>query len=313
MAKSEHDDGRWVDERLAAIAPRGFEPDVAGARVRVRDRDRESLSSPRRRALWGAAAMACVLALLLPWPRATAHRLWDRLMLSRVEVVGVDRADVPAHVMAFFQMEEHEPMVFEPVASLAEAQQMVGFRPSLPAPGVLAGSLELAVVQSATLSTAPIRVADLRALLAGIDAADLEVPADWEGAALMVEGGPIVVADYPEAGVQVMQAGPLQLTMPPGFPLERFMEMAFRVFGRNAEEARRFGGRVAANPPLLMVLPGHEAVVREIAFERGTGALVGSPEGGGMCLFLNLPGRMYFISAGRLTEEQALAIARSLE
>lgn len=312
MANSEHDDGRWVDERLEALAPGGFDPDVAAARARLRDRESRSTSGPR--VLWVAAAAVCLVAVLLPWPRAAAQRLWDRLMLSHVEVVSVQRPDVPPHVMAFFQMEEQEPMVFEPVATLAEAQRMAGFRASLPAEGVLAGAPALAVVRSARIGTAPMRVDELRALLARMGVTDLEVPADWENAALTVESGPMVVADYPEAGVEVMQAGPLRLTMPPGFALERFMEIAFRVFGRNAEEARRFGGRVAANPPLLMVLtPGHDAVVREIVFDRGTGALVGSPDGGGMCLFLNLPGRVYFISADRLTEEQALAIARSLE
>jgi hypothetical protein len=138
MANSKHDDGRWVDERLEALAPGGFAPDVAAARARLRDR--ESRSRPRPRVLWVAAVATCLLVVLLPWPRAAAQRLWDRLVLGHVEVISVQRPDVPPHVMAFFQMEEQEPMVFEPVASLAEAQQIAGFRAALPAEGVLAGA-----------------------------------------------------------------------------------------------------------------------------------------------------------------------------
>jgi hypothetical protein len=313
MAKSNHGEHRWIDDRLESIAPRGFDPDVKAGLIRLRDRT--SVAAGRRPRMWIAvAATACAIALLLPWPRAAAQRLWNSLMVAHIEVVHVDRPDVPDAVMAFFQMNEREPMVPEPVASLDDAERLAGFRPLLPAPGVLAGTPALAVVQEAALSTAPIRVNELRALLRRINAG-VDVPSTWEGASLMVEGGPIVVADYPDAGVQVMQAGPLRLTMPPDLQLERFMEVAFRVFGRTADEARRFAIGVAANPPLLMVLtPGHNAVVREISFGGGTGILAGDPAGdGGMCLFLNTPGRLYFISADRLTEERALAIARSLQ
>jgi hypothetical protein len=314
MEKGKQDEHAWVDERVDALAPRDFDPNVAAAWARLGNRD----DRPRAGRLLfrvGVGVAACIVVLMLPWPRAAAQRLWDRLTVGRVEVVSVERTDVPESVMAFFQMEERGEADPEMVTGVADAARVAGFAPLLPAPGVLSGAPSLSVVREMKLSTAPIDVAQLRALLARLNASELAVPAEWEGASLTVEGGPVVVADYPDAGIQVMQAGPVNMTMPPGFELSRFMEIAFRVFGRNAADARRLGSSVAANPPLLMVLtPGHHSNVREMAFPQGTGILVGdADEGEGMCLFLNVPGRMFFISARELTEARALALAQSLQ
>jgi hypothetical protein len=313
MEKGKQDEHAWVDERVDALAPRDFDPDATAAWARLRNRD----ARPRAGGLLlrvGVGVAACIVVLMLPWPRAAAQRLWDRLTVGRVEVVSVE-TDVPESVMAFFQMEERESVEPEMVMGVADAARIAGFEPLLPAPDVLNSAPSLSVLREMRMSTAPIDVAQLRALLARLNASELTVPAEWAGASLAVEGGPVVVADYPDAGIQVMQAGPVNLTMPPGFELSRFMEIAFRVFGRNAADARRLGSSVAANPPLLMVLtPGHHSNVREMAFPQGTGILVGdADEGEGMCLFLNMPGRMFFISARELTESRALALAQSLQ
>ncbi|HZW74178.1 MAG TPA: hypothetical protein VFF43_11560, partial [Caldimonas sp.] len=59
------------------------EPNYDAARGRLRERD---ASARRRRRAWttAAAIVGAILVLAaLPWPRAAAQRLWDRLTLVR--------------------------------------------------------------------------------------------------------------------------------------------------------------------------------------------------------------------------------------
>ena len=84
--------------------------------------------------------------LALPGPRAAAQRLWKQLTLGRVEVVQVDRKDVPDDIAAVFAMQP-EPWNEESVASAEEAARKVGFRPLLPLQSAVNGRPRLAVGQ----------------------------------------------------------------------------------------------------------------------------------------------------------------------
>src|SRR5262249_33290201 len=138
-----NDDRQWVDDRLTALEQSDdFHPDPARARARLRGRE-EMRTWWTRRAWAGAlVATACLGLLALPWPRAAAQRLWDRLTLGRVEVVQVTRKDLPESVTALFDWQEsgnREPIV---VHDLAEAERVAGFRPRLPPPDLLKGTPE---------------------------------------------------------------------------------------------------------------------------------------------------------------------------
>jgi hypothetical protein len=254
-----------------------------------------------------------LIALVLPWPRAAAQRLWDRLILGRVEVVRVDRAGLPDGITRVFEMREAAPLQFEAVDDVAQAERAAGFRPRLPAADILGGPPAMAVVRKVTLTTEPLNVSEMRRALAAVDATDITVPSEWNGTVLTVEGGPVVVARYPAAGVELMQAAPLNMTVPHGFHFDRFMELAFRVFGRNATDAKDFAARLAANPALLMVLrPGHHTIVREIPLRSGPAAIVGDPDGG-MCVFWSTPGRLFIVSSAQMDEKLAIAVASSID
>lgn len=108
MANSnDSNETRWVEKRLGTLeTPGEFQPDVAGARIRLRER--EAAAAKRASRAWTTMVIAAVglTVLALPWPRAAAQRLWDRLSLGRVEIVQVSRKDLPESVTAVFTMEE---------------------------------------------------------------------------------------------------------------------------------------------------------------------------------------------------------------
>ena len=80
--------------------PGGFQPDAAGARIRLRERDAAVAKRTSRASTAAVLAAVGLTMLALPWPRAAAQRLWDRLSLGRVEVVQISRNDLPESVAA---------------------------------------------------------------------------------------------------------------------------------------------------------------------------------------------------------------------
>src|SRR5215510_5181926 len=99
----------WVDERLRSLDAPDVEPNYDAARGRLRERD---ATARRRRRQW-TTAVAIVAAILvlasLPWPRAAAQRLWDRLTLGRVEVVRVAQENLRPDKLFDFKEEGDQP------------------------------------------------------------------------------------------------------------------------------------------------------------------------------------------------------------
>jgi hypothetical protein len=302
-------ESQWVEERLRALEATGdFQPDVVRAHVRLRER--ADGATTRRRRAWFAVATGCLALVLLPWPRAAAQHLWDRIVLGRVEVVQVIRADLPEHITATFAMEAR-PFERETVRDATEAERLAGFRPELPPPGVLDGTPTLSVVRRLTLATSPLRIADIERALAAAGVSDINVPGEWEGTILVAEGGPLVVAEYD--GVELMQSAPFRMAAPSGFQFGRFMEIAFRVFGRSATEARALGTKFEANPALVMHFPERDSV-RDVPLRWGQGIFVGDPDGPeGICFFWNTSDRIYIVSAEKMSPQAAAVLANSIQ
>src|SRR5262245_16679290 len=100
----DRDETRWVDERLQSLEG-NVRPNLAAGQARLRDRGLRA--TRRRRRTWTASAIAtgAIVVLAMPWPRAAAQRLWDRLTLSRIEIVQVARPNLPESVTAVFTMD----------------------------------------------------------------------------------------------------------------------------------------------------------------------------------------------------------------
>src|SRR5437867_1450041 len=128
--ETNHED-TWVTEQLATLDPE-WRPDFSHGRNLL------DAGLGKRRLAWPwmavvTAAGICIAAVALPQTRAFAQQLWAHFVLHRVDVVRVDFSDLPMH---------GEVTVSGPpevARDLDDAAQKAGFRPVLPAPGVLAG------------------------------------------------------------------------------------------------------------------------------------------------------------------------------
>jgi hypothetical protein len=299
MANSNED--RWIDERLAALESPQFEPThvTAGARLR----DREAAASRSRRAWTTAVAVVVVILVLaaLPWPRAAAQRLWDRLSLRRVEIVQLARQEA----INPFQMKEDgdQPIA---VRDAAEAERIAGFRPLLPPADVMPGTPTLTVVKRSVMSST-VKVADLERALAAIGATGIRVPRKWDGATLRVERGPTINAEYEDAKAGLSQSPPFRLITPPGFEVGPFMEIAYRLFGKSADDARELSRKFVENPAWLLVVP--HATIREVNWKSGRAVAAG---GQGMCFFWNTSDRIFVIGAQKMDPDFGVAVANSV-
>jgi hypothetical protein len=299
-------ENRWVDERLASLESPPFEPSHVIARTRLRDRE---MAASRSRRVWTTAVAIVVVMLMLaalPWPRAAAQRLWDRLSLRRVEVVQVSQQDLPTPVDPFQWKEDQDQPI--PVRDAEEAERVAGFRPLLPPAGILKGAPQLSVVKKAALSSPPLKVPEIERALAAAGITDVRVPKEWEGTMLRIERGPEIRADYPDARIGLSQSPPFRLTMPAGFPVGRFVEIAYRLYGKGAIEAKDLSRNFVANPAWMLVFP--HTTVRELEVRSGHAVAAGGQDG--MCFFWNAPDRIFIMGASRMDPALGVAVANSV-
>jgi hypothetical protein len=297
-------ENRWVDERLRSLGTPEVKANLDAARGRLRERD---ASARRRRRAWTTAAVivgAILVLAALPWPRAAAQRLWDRLTLVRVEVVPVAQDNLRPEKLFDFKEEGDEPIN---VQDVVEAERIAGFRPLLPSPDVVPGTPRLKVVKHEVMSST-VRVADLERALAASGVTGVHVPREWEGVTLRVERGPVIDADYEDAKMGISQSPPFRLITPSGFQVGQFMEIAYRMFGKSAADARDLSRKFVENPAWMLVIP--HATVREVPWKGGRAVAAG---GQGMCFFWNTTDRIFVIGASKMDPDFGVAVANSVQ
>lgn len=111
MATNDHpDEPDWVDERLKALETRGeFQADASQGWTTLQTRQRAAARRARRG--WTATGIMAIGVVLfaLPWPRAMAQRLLDRLMPDRIAVIQIDRQNLPESAVATFTQSAQVP------------------------------------------------------------------------------------------------------------------------------------------------------------------------------------------------------------
>jgi len=302
-------DDRWISDRLAALEPR-WQADVAHGRSLL-----DAGLAPRRRTwVWAAApaavAVCAAVALALPQTRAFAQQLWYSLVLKHVDVVRLDLSDLPLHAHVTTNGLQ------QAARDLDDASVKAGYLPYLPSPGVLAGNPSLGVIGLIQVEQT-IRVGDLETALRKRAAGDVAVPREWEGVQLRARIGPMVSADYPD-GAQVLQTPPIELSIPGGFPLAHFVEVAFRSLGVSLWESRALAQKFVANPGwILDIPPGEAANIREVQLRTGPALLIEdvaendrAQDPQRVTVILNTAERIYLVSAG--TSAQAIRMAEAL-
>jgi hypothetical protein len=263
--ETNHED-LWVANRLATIEPQ-WSPNLARGRALLDAK----LAGRRHSWSWMAATAAtaamCVAVLALPGTRALAQELWYRFVLDRVGVVRLDLSQLPLHMQVTTNGLEQS------VQNVDEAERITGFRPYLPSRGVLYANPDISVTGPISVEQI-IHVRDIESALGKVGASDVQVPAEWEGVQLRIEIGPVVVANYSD-NVHILQARPIELSVPSGFALEHFAEVAFRSIGVSLWEARALAQKFAAHPAwLLDIQPDAVVNVQEVALRTGPALLI---------------------------------------
>ena len=228
--------------------------------------------------------------------------------LKRFEVLRVDRPDIerlPTSLRPIFA--DPSPSA-EAVATADEAASRAGFSPRLPKS---TNKLEFGVTDSFR-GEATIHIDELNAALRDSNASDITIPKEWDGIAITIQQGSGILTDFGD--FFITQAPPLTLTAPSGFPLDRFMEVIFRILGINATEASKLRERFAANPAAFFPIGTRYTMdIHEVRLNSGSGTLLQNGDKIGELAFAwSTADRSYFIT-GQLTEAQVVEIANSIQ
>jgi hypothetical protein len=300
-----NDEARWVSERMADLDP-AWKPDFARGR-KLLD---AGLVGQRRSWPWpalAATAAVCASVVALPQTRVLAQQLWAHYVLNRVDVVRIDFSDLPVRA----QVRASGPP--QGARDLNDAERKAGFRPALPEPGVLSANPSLTVIGTMTVEET-IHVGEIQAALNQAGASDIQIPAAWEGIQLRANIGPIVNLVYPDE-VGILEAKPIEISVPAGFPLQFFAEVAFRSIGRSGPEAKSLAQRFIANPAWMLGIPADEvANIEQVSLPNGAAMLIEDTNDDGsqgrVTVFRSTPERIYCVLAN--SRQLALRIAGAL-
>jgi hypothetical protein len=305
---------KWVDRQMATAALPTDWPDPAAGRRHLDERITRGTSRPHRVTLWAVAtAVVFVTVLALPATRAVAQRLWDQVVLGRIQVLLTDYEGHGAAASFLSPVLQIRPDA-HPVPSLDDATRLAGFSPHLPRPEVFAvlPSYSVTGIASARLQ---LRRPAIRYLVARTGGSASEVPDSWNGVDLEVRVGPVIIADYD--GILLLQSRPFELIKPADFDLELFYRLAFRALGMSERDASALGADLALSPALLTFMPKEERdLVHEFKTNTGTGYMIEEVYGPGkIAAMWSGSDRVYalFPATGEVSRGFVITVADSLE
>jgi hypothetical protein len=230
------------------------------------------------------------------------------LPLKRYEVIRVNSDGLrrlPESVRSIFVDPVPDGTV---VDNLEEATKRVGFTPRL----ISGKTPEQLFITQPVRQEAKVSVTALTAALRDAQVQNVNVPASWDGVYIWLEQRPGILADYGD--FVLAQAAPSTLLAPADFPISQFFEVLFRAMGINATDARSLREKFAANPAVFFpIATRYDMDIRQIPMTSGTGLLLQNADKGGELAFMWSTGdRSYFLT-GLVTEDQAIAIGKSLQ
>jgi hypothetical protein len=230
------------------------------------------------------------------------------LPLKRYEVIRVNSDGLrrlPDSVRTIFVDPVPDGTV---VDSVEEATKRVGFTPRL----ISGKKPERLFITEPVRQEAKVNVAALTTALREAQVQNVNVPESWDGVFIRLEQRPGVLVDYGD--FVLAQAAPSTILAPADFPVSQFFEVLFRAMGINATEARSLREKFAANPAAFFpIATRYDMDIRQVPMTSGTGLLLQNADKGGELAFMWSSGdRSYFLT-GLVTEDQAIAIGKSIQ
>lgn len=270
----------FIQTRLQSLESPQAAPAVNRARARLSTYSPQKMEAepmlnrifaPRWRTAWGLLALVLVMALSLAIPsvRAAAIDFLGLFRVQTIEFVAFDQANLPENISQQFrsfdqmlQQNMQTEMRGEAysVASAAEASQAVGFAVRLP---------ETDAEWNLTIQpggTAKFR-ADLQlmqTILTELNITDLSLPAELDGAEIVVEMPDSVVAQTGKCQdsdsqmtncVSFIQMPSPTISAPPGTDLNLLGQIYLRLLGYESTEAEAMSARINWATTLVVPVP----------------------------------------------------------
>lgn len=232
-----------------------------------------------------AAVLVVVGAFSVPAVRVSAQNLLDMFRVRNFTAVPFDATRMEKlrtlegkdHAMLVFDQEVLLKPSEHKVATIAEAAIIAGAPVESPAylpDGYAAGPIEVTGEARARLTP---DAAKLEAVLETLDLRDVEVPAGLGGQPIEVHLWPVVNQEWTHAkgaSLHLVQSRSPEVAMRSGVDLTEIGEMALRILGLDAGEARRMAKAVDWSNTLVVPVPMNASAFREVTVRGNKGLLV---------------------------------------
>lgn len=278
-----------------------------------------------------AILVAAVLILSLPPTRALAQDFLNLFRVQRFATITIDPQRMEELKNLDFDAEKllagNNAKVVEPkkpikVESPQEASERAGFTVAVPATVPNGATLQV-MVQDAGSAEFTADTAQLNELLSLVGVTDLRVPEQLNGAQIKVTKPASVILNYKsnEGKFSVMQSPSPQVELPAGVEMRQLGEIALRVLGLEAAEARDFAAKVDWNTTFLIPIPADAGEVRQVEVNGAEGLMMvsngssqnlRSPRNGDAVILWAKDGMVYGLS-GNGNALDLLEIANSVQ
>ena len=312
----------------------------AGYSRALRERLRQLEDAPERRgfrlhpALTGALGVAALaVAFSIPAVRVAAQNALDLFRVRKFAAVEIDQErieqlkklhDGDPENMLFAKPEvlvDPGPPQDYPSADLAaSAAGLPGLRQARdPLPDGL--RFEKAVVSRPGAARLTVRTEPLRQVVEALGIHDVQVPTEFDGQTLTVNMPSSVTQVYKNDAnsirLTVTEAMTPEVALPPGADLQRLGEVALRVIGLDANEARRVAASIDWRNTMLVPVPASAASFRQVEVNGHRGLLVRTNPGEDsnrkrQAIVMWTEGERVHAVQGNLSPEDVLVVAQSL-
>lgn len=282
-------------------------------------------------------AVLVALAFTVPAVRVAAQNALDLFRVRSFAAVEIDGARIEklkalsdgqngdAANMMFDKQDIQEPgkPVEYPSAQLAASAAGL---PGLRTPGSLPSGLKFKTAMATGQGSARLTVhADkIQHVLEALGINDVHVPMAMDGQTITVNMPTSVVQRFTsgEHTLAVIEANSPEVSLPPGADLRQMGEIALRVLGLDANEARRMAGTIDWRSTLLVPVPTNAASFRTVDVNGHQGLFVrtnpepaNAPDGhrrrSGTLVMWSEGGRVFAVQ-GDIGAEDVLEVAQSL-
>jgi hypothetical protein len=229
-----------------------------------------------------AVAVAAAGALSIPSVSAAAQSFLNLFRVKRITAVSIDPARMQAMRQGMKDSDlkalmgesvvvnkpQQEPQV---VTDAAAASALAGIPVKLPSAGVT--ELRVMPGSDARITGDSNKLA---AVLQLMNITDVAVPAGLDGAVIDIKTPAMVSARIGSGRgeITLLQAKSPDITLPDGVSMAQLGEIALRVMGLTADEARDMAARIDWNSTLVVPIPSNAASFREVTVNGASGLLI---------------------------------------